>query len=281
MTTSQPYWVFHFDLEPLDGFRDILLAELVEVGFDSFEETPTGLSAYVQPKELPENWWSELRIRQMEGVSLSYRKEELPDINWNAEWEKQFDPIEVGDRCRVRADFHPYKEVEYDLIISPKMSFGTGHHQTTYMMLEFLLEAELEGSSVLDMGCGTGVLAIMAEKRGAVQLQAVDIDAWSEENSRENTEKNGCENIEVLQGDGQILHRWPAQFNWVLANINRNILLQDIPLYVDTLQEGGALLLSGFYTEDLPLISEKCEAAGGRLEKKRVRDNWVAAKYVF
>ena len=208
-------------------------------------------------------------------------KEELPEINWNAEWEKNFDPIVIGSRCRVRADFHPYVEVDYDLIISPKMSFGTGHHQTTYMMLEFLLETPLKGLSVLDMGSGTGVLAVLAEKRGARNLKAIDIDPWAVENAKENLFLNSCEEIEVFKGDAHLLKPWTGQFDWVLANINRNILLQDIPQYVRCLRSDGVLLMSGFYSEDLPLIDAECTALGGTLEKKRKRDNWVAAKYVF
>jgi ribosomal protein L11 methyltransferase len=281
MAQASPYTLLDFTLSPLDPFRDILLAELVELGFDSFEETSTGLKAYAIQEQLAADWWDAVQLRHMEGVEITFTKEEVPDINWNAEWEKQFEPIELGHRCRVRADFHPFKEVEHDLIISPKMSFGTGHHQTTFMMLEFLLEAELTGAAVLDMGCGTGVLAILAEQRGAVGIKAVDIDHWAVENAKENILLNKAKSIEVKQGDMQILHSWPNQFQWVIANINRNILLQDIPEYVRCLKEEGVLLLSGFYTEDLPLIDQSCAALGGRLEKKRERDNWVAAKYVF
>ena len=281
MAQASPYTLFDFTLSPVDPFRDILLAELVELGFDSFEETPSGLKAYALQEHLSTDWWDAVQLRHMDGVEIAFTKEEVPDINWNEEWEKQFDPIELGQRCRVRADFHSYKEVEHDLIISPKMSFGTGHHQTTYMMLEFLLEAELKGLPLLDMGCGTGVLAILAAQRGAVDIHAVDIDHWAVENTKENILLNNVNEIQVQQGDVEVLRSWTNQFKWVLANINRNILLQDIPAYVDCLKKDGVLLLSGFYTEDLPLIHKTCEAQGGRLEKKRERDNWVAAKYVF
>ena len=281
MSVIEQFRVYQFEIDPIVPYRDILLAELAESGFDSFEEIPSGLKAYARPVDLAEGWWNNLFLRQQPEVHLSYSEEDLPDINWNAEWEKNFEPIELGSRCRVRADFHPYVEVDYDLIISPKMSFGTGHHQTTYMMLEFLLEDSLEGFSVLDMGSGTGVLAILAEKRGAVELKAVDIDPWAARNANENLSLNSSSAIQVLEGDASLLAQWPEQFDWILANINRNILLQDIPRYKKCLKPGGVLLMSGFYTQDLPLIHAECEALGGTLQKKRERDNWVAAKYVF
>lgn len=281
MTQASLFSVFDFTLTPVNPFRDILLAELVELGFDSFEETTSGLKAYALQKKLPTDWWDTVQVRHLAGVEIHFTKEEVPDINWNEEWEKQFDPIELGQRCRVRADFHPYKKVEHDLIISPKMSFGTGHHQTTYMMLEFLLEAQLKGLPLLDMGCGTGVLAILAAQKGAIEIQAVDIDHWAVENAKENILLNNASVIQVQQGDAEVLGSWTNRFQWILANINRNILLQDIPAYTRCLKKEGVLLLSGFYTEDLPLIHKTCEAQGGRLEKKRERDNWVAAKYVF
>lgn len=281
MSSSDGFWVYHFQVDPIHPYREIVLAELAECGFDSFEETEGGLKAYARPSVLRENWWEDLYSRRHAELQLSFKQEKVPDINWNAEWEKNFEPIEIGTRCRVRADFHPYVEVDYDLIISPKMSFGTGHHQTTYMMLEFLLENPLQDLSLLDMGSGTGVLAILASKRGAINLKAVDIDSWATENAKENLLLNSCEEIEVYQGDVSVLEPWHGQFDWVLANINRNILLQDIPEYVRCLQSGGVLLMSGFYSEDLSLITAQCSALGGTLEKKRERDNWVAAKYVF
>lgn len=195
-------------------------------------------------------------------------------MNWNEEWEKNFQPILVEDSCCVRAPFHPATDVKYDIVIEPKMSFGTGHHATTHMMIQFLLNNDFEGKRVLDMGCGTGVLAIVAEKRGAKEVDAIDIDNWCYQNSIENVERNNCSRITVYEGGAELLGE--KKYDVIIANINRNILLEDIKVYSRNLEAGGELYLSGFYAADIPAIVEECEKNGldrvGSLE----REEWVA-----
>ena len=199
-------------------------------------------------------------------------------MNWNEEWEKNFEPIEVDNTCRVRAPFHEYKEVQYDIVIEPKMSFGTGHHETTFMVIQHLLETDVTGKKTLDMGCGTAILAILAEMKGAQPIDAIDIDNWCYLNSIENAERNNCKHISVYEGDASLL---PGRtYDVIIANINRNILLNDMQVYVDCLNPGGTLLLSGFYEEDIPAIDESCSSKGLKLIKKHQKNNWVALKYI-
>ncbi|PIB30557.1 50S ribosomal protein L11 methyltransferase [Maribacter sp. 4G9] len=273
------YMEYKFLVEPLQPASDILIAELGEVGFESFVEEETGILAYIQKDDWHVNMLDGLYILENQGFDISYTFKEIAQENWNATWERNFQPIMVDDRCMVRAPFHEPLSVDYDIIIEPKMSFGTGHHETTHMMLQHILQLDLKNKTVLDMGCGTGVLAILASKRGAKQLDAIDIDNWCYLNSLENVERNGIENIDVLEGDAGLLGE--RSYDVIIANINRNILLEDIPKYADSLIEDGVLLVSGFYLEDLPLITKKCLEVGLRFEKKLEKNNWVAAKYVF
>ncbi len=182
------------------------------------------------------------------------------------------------DKVCVRAPFHPASDLEYDIVIEPKMSFGTGHHETTHLMIEHLLETDLNGKTVLDMGCGTGILAIFSEMRGAASVEAIDIDPWCYENSVENAERNNCQNIRVFQGDAELLR--DQRFDVVIANINRNILLQDMPAYARCLNPKGILLLSGFYAEDVEHIGQKAEELGLELQGRKERNRWVGLKYV-
>ncbi|KOS05183.1 ribosomal protein L11 methyltransferase [Flavobacterium akiainvivens] len=272
------YIGYHFTVEPKEPATEILIAELGETAFESFEETETGLSAYVQKQFWTEDILSEIQILNSGEFKISFTKEEIEQVNWNEEWEKNFEPIDVDGTCRVRAPFHEYKEVQYDIVIEPKMSFGTGHHETTFMMIKHLLETELEGKKTLDMGCGTAILAILAEMKGAKPLDAIDIDHWCYLNSIENAERNNCHNITVEEGDAALLTG--RKYDVIIANINRNILLNDMQQYVDCLNEKGILLLSGFYEEDIPYIDESCTEKGLKLEKKHQKNNWVALKYV-
>src|SRR5690606_35835021 len=196
---------------------------------------------------------------------------------WNQEWEKNFEPIEVDGKCTVRAPFHPQKNFEDEIVIEPKMSFGTGHHETTFMMLQFILENDFEDKSVLDMGCGTAVLAILAEMRGASVLDAIDIDEWCFENSKENILKNNCENISVHLGDASLLRE--KSYDVIIANINRNILLNDMEIYSNSLNGGGDLYVSGFYSEDLPIIKTCCNNLGFEFVENKEKNKWVAAKF--
>lgn len=273
----QNYIEYDFTITPREVGAEILLAELAEVGFDSFVDTEDGLLAYIQEPLWNEAILSDIYILQNPDFTVSYTYKTIPQVNWNEEWEKNFEPIVVEGACTVRAPFHPAATTPYEIVITPKMSFGTGHHETTYMMLQFLLTLDLKGKRVLDMGCGTSVLAIMAEKRGAAEVLAVDIDDWCVENSLENIAHNACEHISVLLGDVSQLNG--RTFDLIIANINRNILLADIPHYAASLTHGGTLLLSGFYTEDIPAITEQCTAHALRFVQNLGRNNWAAVQF--
>ncbi|PWL38178.1 50S ribosomal protein L11 methyltransferase [Flagellimonas aquimarina] len=272
------YIEYNFKINPAQPATDILIAELGEVGFESFVENDAGLLAYVLKSDWKEDILKDLFILQNPDFKITWSSKEIVQQNWNAEWEKNFHPIKVGDQCMVRAPFHDSENVAYDIVIEPKMSFGTGHHETTNMMLQHILDTDFEGKSVLDMGCGTGVLAILAKMKGAKSVDAIDIDEWCFLNSKENVERNNCNNIEVYQGDSSLLAN--RKYDIILANINRNILLEDIPVYAKCLNTGGILFLSGFYLEDLDAISSKCGLYGLEFEKKLKNNNWISAKYV-
>jgi ribosomal protein L11 methyltransferase len=265
----------------LDGqiAREILVAELGAVGFESFTETEDGgLSAYIQSDEWIEGMLEQVQILSSDEVEFKVERENIEQVNWNEEWEKNFEPIEVQGKVSVRAPFHSGKELEYNIVIEPKMSFGTGHHETTHLMIEHLLEVDLQGKKVLDMGCGTGILAIFSEMRGASEVDAIDIDPWCYENSVENAARNNCRKIKVFEGDAGLLKE--QQFDVLIANINRNILLEDMSSYVRCLKPGGLLLLSGFYIEDMEQIGRKAQELGLKLLDEKERNRWVGLKYV-
>ncbi len=276
---AQVYIEFDFTLEPLQPYSDILIAELGELGFESFVETDSGVTAYILQSIWKEDVLKDLFVLENPEVSISWVQKEIAQQNWNAEWEKNFHPILVNEACSVRAPFHPAKDVKYDIVIEPKMSFGTGHHETTYMMLKHILDLDLEGKNVLDMGCGTGVLAILAKMKGAKNAEAIDIDEWCYLNTLENVERNACEDIQVFQGDSSLLKN--KKYHTILANINRNILLKDIPTYGNCLETNGTLLLSGFYMEDLEIITNACTGIGLYLVDHLEKNNWVASLYRF
>ncbi len=271
------YIEYIFRVEPIQPATEILIAELGYAGFESFVETENGISAYIQKEDWNEHILEEINILDSEEFKIEYTFSEIEQINWNEEWEKNFDPIEVDGTCTVRAPFHPKKNFEYEIVIEPKMSFGTGHHETTFMMLQFILENDFEGKSVLDMGCGTAVLAILAEMCGASKLDAIDIDEWCFENSMENIQRNNCENISVHLGDASLLDG--KNYDVIIANINRNILLNDMAAYRNSLNENGELYLSGFYKEDLPIIAKSCNNLGFTFVENKEKNKWVAAKF--
>lgn len=274
---SQIYIGYDFKVNPLQPGTEILIAELGCAGFESFVETEEGVTAYIQKDEWNPNILDDINILDSDEFKIEYTFSEIEQINWNSEWEKNFDPIEVDGKCTVRAPFHPDKNFEYEIVIEPKMSFGTGHHETTFMMLQFILENDFKGKSVLDMGCGTAVLAILAEMRGASKLDAIDIDEWCFENSLENIERNNSENISVFLGDATLLS--DKKYDVIIANINRNILLNDMDTYRKCLEKGGILYLSGFYNEDLPIIKEACNNLGFTFVENKEKNKWVAAKF--
>jgi ribosomal protein L11 methyltransferase len=272
------YIAYYFKAEPLQPAVEILIAELGDVGFESFVETEEGVNAYIQKEDWKADLLKDIQILNSTEFEISYTFDEIEQANWNIEWEKNFNPIIVDDTCTIRAPFHEKPNTTYDIIIEPKMSFGTGHHETTHMMIQHILKNDFKDKSVLDMGCGTGVLAILAEMKGAKPIDSIDIDNWCYLNSLENVERNNCKNIEVFEGDVSLLKN--KKYDVIIANINRNILLSDIKTYVSTLNEKGTLFLSGFYKEDISIIEDECNSYMLKLEEKIEKNNWVALKFL-
>jgi ribosomal protein L11 methyltransferase len=275
---SNIYLGFHFKVEPKELGSEILIAELGELPFESFIDSDFGIVAYIQKAFYTETILEDLFILKSPEFTISYTIEEIDQVNWNEEWEKNFEPIDVDGNCHVRAPFHPKTNAEFDIVIEPKMSFGTGHHETTHMMIQHLLEMDITGMKTLDMGCGTAILAILAEMKGTQPIDAIDIDNWCYLNSIENAERNNCQHITVYEGDATLLK--DKKYDLIIANINRNILLNDMQSYVDCLNSKGTLLLSGFYEEDIPFIDASCTEKGLTYVKKLQRNNWVSLKYV-
>jgi ribosomal protein L11 methyltransferase len=275
---SNIYLGYHFTVEPKDMGSEILVAELGELPFESFIESDFGVTAYIQKQFWNETILEEVQILNSPEFIISYTIEEIEQVNWNEEWEKNFEAIDVDGKCHVRAPFHPKTNAEFDIIIEPKMSFGTGHHETTHMMIQHLLETDVAEMKTLDMGCGTAILAILAEMKGAKPIDAIDIDNWCYLNSIENAERNNCKNITVYEGDADLLK--DKKYDLIIANINRNILLNDMQSYIDCLNPKGTILFSGFYTEDIPFIDASCIEKGLTFVKKLERNNWVSLKYV-
>ena len=271
------YLGYHFRVEPKESGAEILIAELGEKPFESFVETEFGVTAYVQKRLWTEDILDDVYILSSPEFTVSYKVEEIEQVNWNQEWEKNFEAINVDGKCHVRAPFHPKTDAPFDIIIEPKMSFGTGHHETTHMMIQHLLETDVTGMKTLDMGCGTAILAILAEMKGALPVDAIDIDNWCYLNSIENAERNNCKHITVYEGDAALLK--DKHYDLIIANINRNILLNDMTAYADCLNDGGILLLSGFYEEDIPFIDAACTGKGLTYLKKFQRNKWVSLKY--
>ncbi|GLB54032.1 ribosomal protein L11 methyltransferase [Neptunitalea chrysea] len=274
------YKGYHFKVTPVSPGVEILIAELSEKGFESFVELEDGLSAYIQTAFWDEKVLEDIFILSSGEFSISYEVEDVEQVNWNEEWEKNFSPIYVNNQCTIRAPFHEQTNVPYEIVIEPKMSFGTGHHETTFMMIQHLLAMDIANKKTLDMGCGTGVLAILAGMKGAKPVDAIDIDNWCYLNSVENCERNNYEWIGVFEGDKKLLEERNEVYEVIIANINRNILLEDLSTYTKYLAKGGTLLLSGFYNEDLPIINAKCEALGLKFLENFEKNNWIASKYV-
>ena len=275
---SNIYIGYHFNIEPKELGSEILIAELGEKAFESFTETETGISAFVQKDLWDEMILDDIHILQSEEFTIDYTFEEIEQVNWNEEWEKNFEAIDVEGNCHVRAPFHAKTDAEFDIVIEPKMSFGTGHHETTHMMIQHLLEINVAGMKTLDMGCGTAILAILAEMKGAQPIDAIDIDNWCYLNSMENVVRNNCERISVFEGDAGLLEG--KHYDMIIANINRNILLEDISKYGESLNPGGKLFLSGFYIEDIPAIEEECNLNGLKIEDELEQENWAALSFI-
>lgn len=261
------------------GIAEELMALLGQLGFESFVEEDDSLLAYIQSSQFnPEifgniaNWPENIDLQK-----FSWKV--IPEQNWNAVWEENFQPVTIAGRCHIRAPFHPVMgNMEYEIIIEPKMSFGTAHHETTALMIEYLLETELKGKKILDMGCGTGVLAILAALKGAKDITAIDIDEWAYKNTIENIQRNNTDFINVYHGDASLLK--DQKFNIIIANINRNILLEDMLVYSKCLEDNGLLLLSGFYNEDLNVITKSAATEGLKYASHNEQNRWIAACFV-
>jgi ribosomal protein L11 methyltransferase len=260
---------------------ELLITMLADVGFESFTENEDGsVSAYIQAPLFTSELTVRLHSEEFIEFLDSFKIDRIADQNWNAVWESNFEPVIIDGRCLVRAPFHePVKGVEFDIVIMPKMSFGTAHHETTKLMIRYMMGLQPEGKSLLDMGSGTAVLAILARMKGAVPVSAIDNDEWAYNNALENIRSNNFDDIEVLLGDSSLLPG--KKFDFIFANINRNILLNDIPTYRLSLNQGGKLFVSGFYSEDLPLIQAKAAEVDLKLVSDRQENNWTAACFTL
>jgi ribosomal protein L11 methyltransferase len=258
---------------------EILIAELNEIGFESYTEIQNGINAYIPQNIFDNEKIKNLHINTLPDCEIEYSWQIIKAQNWNAIWESNFEPISIEDECFVRAPFHQKQnQFTYDIIIEPKMSFGTGHHETTSLMLKTMLSMDFKDKIVLDMGCGTGVLAILASLKKAKNIIAIDIDEWAFENTIENIARNNCHNIEVFKGDAALINQ--KLFDIILANINRNILIEDIKHYSKSLKSDGILLLSGIYENDLDIIKKEAENQHLNFEMYDSKNNWVAARFI-
>ena len=254
-------------------FNDILIAEISTMGFDSFVENENGFYAYLEAGEADQDLLNAIREKYLPVFSFSYELNAVEKKNWNQQWESNYEPIFIGDECVVRASFHQFeKSYPYEIVINPKMSFGTGHHETTYLMLKNQLVIDHQNKSVLDVGCGTGVLAIMAKLRGARLITACDIDEWSIENCLENIELNQCGQIRVQKGDVTTVS---GKYDIIVGNINRNVLIHDLPHYAKKIESsGGKLLLSGFYRHDEDMLIRLATELGFTLSVTSCKNDW-------
>ncbi len=281
------YYEFRFTTTPSnEDIHDVLAAVLAETGFDSFvpdETDESVLKAYVKVADFEEEeLQAVLADFPIENTTITYSFTEAEDKDWNEEWEKNyFQPLVVDGRCVVSSTFHKdVPQAEYAITIDPRMSFGTGHHATTSQMISEILDNEMSGKDVLDMGCGTSILAILASMRGAKQCTAIDNDDWCVKNSLENIELNHIDNIEVLLGDASTLSA-KGPFDVIIANINRNILLEDMHHYVARMKPGAILFMSGFYTEDVPAIRAEAERLGLQFDHARELNRWACVKFTL
>ncbi len=278
------YLRFALKITPFSEYlADILAYELGNIGFESFDMQDDGVSAFIQEPDWKETSFSDVitNFCELYETKIGVEKELIVQQNWNEEWEKHyFKPILVDDVCLIRSSFHTdLPSAKYDIVIDPKMSFGTGHHETTSLMLKWILEEPLDNKDVLDMGCGTAVLGILAKMRGANKVWAVDIDEWCYINAQENIAINSVETIRVFQGGAELIEN--EQFDVIFANINLNVLLAYMSDYVASLSPQGTLLMSGFYLSDLPLIDNAAKELGLKQIGYKGKNNWVAVKYCF
>ena len=278
------YFEVTFTTSPCnETVNDVVSALAGEIGFESFVEWENGVQAYIQQSLFDEEALKSMVAEfPLPDTKIEYTIVEAEDKDWNEEWEKNFfQPIVIGDRCCIHSTFHKdTPQTEYEILINPQMAFGTGHHETTSSIISELLEADLQGKSVLDMGCGTSILAILASMRGAGPITAIDIDDWCVNNSRDNIALNRIGNITVEWGDANLL-KGREPFDVIIANINRNILLADMAQYAACMHSGSELYMSGFYVQDIPVIQEKAESLGMEFIHHREKNNWAAVKFIM
>ena len=259
------------DLQPEQ--KEILIAQLADAGYEGFEEADDHLDAFISKKNFDASLINEISFK----YQTPFTSEKIPETNWNKIWESNFEPVVVGDYVAVRADFHqPVTHTKFEIVITPKMSFGTGHHATTCMMLDLMKEIDLSGKTILDFGTGTGILAILAEKAGGKKIYAIDNDSWSIANAEENIRKNNCTKIVLKQADDASSK---LKFDVILANINRNVILENIPILIESLKSPGVILLSGFLTTDKEEMTKSFEKTPLRLTKDLTQNNWIALQF--
>ncbi|MGM0550487.1 MAG: 50S ribosomal protein L11 methyltransferase [Bacteroidota bacterium] len=270
--------ILNFAGDNTDESKEILIAEMSTLPYHTFQEETNKLLAYIDSDKFDEEQLKSLYSLQHHPDTIQYSYQNIKEKNWNEEWEKNFDPIVVEDKCVIYAPFHKNRpQAQYEIEIMPKMSFGTGHHATTYLMIQYMFRMDFTNKKVLDMGCGTAVLAILAEKLKAAHCIAIDNDDWAYQNAKENVILNDCERTQVQLGNVESLQGLTVDV--ILANINRNVLLEDIPVYVSALKPGGELLLSGILKEDFEKIYAKALQSGLDFHGKLERNNWNAALF--
>ncbi|HRS54672.1 MAG TPA: 50S ribosomal protein L11 methyltransferase [Bacteroidales bacterium] len=260
--------------------KEIYMAYLLDKGFDSFYETENEFKAYIIKEKYNNNIFNSLPLTVKNLSKPIIYAIDLPNVNWNENWEKNFNPIVIANQLSIRASFHPLpSNIKYDIIINPKMSFGTGHHETTSLVAQLMLDCDFCKYKVLDMGCGTGVLAILAKIKGANEVWAIDNDKWAYQNCIENCKINNCNDIKIILGDANNIPS-EVKFDFIIANINRNVLINDMQFYIKALNKYGTLIISGFFKEDIEIINSKINNNGVVLKQVLEKNKWVACKYL-
>ena len=272
------YLSISFKVHPISGI-EILIAELSLLEFDLFEEKPDGLIAYIKSSEYSKNIFENVRIFNSKEFEIEFEVKKIKNKNWNEEWEKNYDPVEINDYCTVRAPFHKSSKKTYDIIIKPEMSFGTGHHETTQLMIDFLFEQNLVNKKICDVGCGTGILSIIAEKTGAIEVDAVDIALNCIENTIENINRNNCKkiNTKLCSSEGLL----GKTYDFILSNITLNHLKDNFKNFKNLEKQNTILIISGFYEKDLKNVNQMLENFGFELLEYKIKNRWIASKYCY